>query len=665
MQKQYTDTNIPIHNLDDFQFGGSTVQWSYHQAPHDDLTSAGLLLEGLSNPIPPIFQDPDNPSPSELRKRAVYENYRALADTSKEGGFGTFYGPREPISGLEVQGVLSDSATSIVQIPEAFNPGEPKLLLIPASSSRGVYGGILLSEWGLSRGYATVLCDKGCGTGFHNLSNNLSVRLNGQLGEVTEGVHDFIFQAPDSDEQIDAFRARHPHRYATKHAHSTHNVESRWGLYVLESLDFAHEVLQRLWPEDYDGESTRVLATGLSNGGGAALRAAESDTAGRIDAVVVGEPNVTPVFDPRFKIQQGNSEPLAVHSQSLLEYASTQNLFQSVASLALQDEGMPFPLETSKRRLQGIKNKGLWRDLEPEKAAQKALEKIYREGILPEQNFLAISHAAYGVYEGMAVALANCHGRYQVTDHLFGFSYAAVDEEMKTPCALPHQQQARLYALSNGLVPTAGVQVVNDLSVGGSVQSVHSISPGTSLADANLDGAVKLYTAAHGKDPITGEEPEQWLKEVHQRVARGIKECRATAELKNRPAIIVNGRCDSIISPNQASRSYLGCNLVREGRNSRLSYIELEHAQHLDALNSLPGFKERYVPLLPYVFQALSLAEQALESQAQLPPSQVVRTTSRGPQGEPLTYKHIPPIKQEPEREDLILLKDDILYIPE
>ena len=135
MQTSYTDTNIPIHNLDDFHSGGFPVQWSYHQAPHDDLSSAGLLQQGLSNPIPPIFQDPDNPSPSELRRRAIYENYRALVDTTADGGFGTFYGPVELIPGLEVQGVLSDSAISIVQIPEHFNPRVPKLLAAVASPS--------------------------------------------------------------------------------------------------------------------------------------------------------------------------------------------------------------------------------------------------------------------------------------------------------------------------------------------------------------------------------------------------------------------------------------------------------------------------------------------------------------------------------------------------
>lgn len=664
MQKEYTNPKIPVHHLEKYEYNGFPVHWSYHQAPLDDLTSAGLLLEGLANPTPPVFQDPAKPTPDELRRRAIYENYRALADTSKDGGFGRYYGPLDPVSGLEVRGVLSDAATVIVQVPESFRPGKAKLLLVPASSSRGVYGGIVLGEWGLKRGYAIVLCDKGCGTGFHDLSENLAVRLDGTMAEVENGAEDFIFTVPDSAESVKAFRDRHPHRYATKHAHSTLNVEAKWGDYVRESLEFAHQALRCLWPDDYQQDSCRVLATGLSNGGGAALRAAEADRSGTIHGVVVGEPNITPIYNPAFTIRQGTSDPLVGHSKPLVEYASLQNLFQLVASLAIQEETLPFSREVSQRRLQALQVRGLWKGVAGETAARLALEKIYQAGILREQNFLSTAHAAYGVYEGMSVALANCLGRYRVTDHLFGFSYAAVDEEMKTPSVLGPQQQTRLYALSNGLVPTAGLQVINDLSVGGPVQSIHSVSPGTSLADANLDGAVKLYIAAHGRNPMTGEEPEEWLKEVHKRVSEGSRQCLAGGDLLGRPAIIVNGRCDSIISPNHASRSYLGCNLVVEGEKSNLSYIELEHAQHLDAFNALPGFRERYVPLLPYVFRALSRMEEVLEGEAGLPPSQVVRTRTRVG-GEALADDHIPLVPQKPEQSNRIFLRDGVLEIPD
>ncbi|MCA9779237.1 MAG: hypothetical protein KC800_21055 [Candidatus Eremiobacteraeota bacterium] len=664
MQKENTDTKVPVTHLEDFEYNGFPVHASYHQAPLDDLTSAGLLLEGLANPTPPVFRDPAQPTPSELRRRAIYENYRALADTSKDGGFGQYYGSVEPVSGLEVRGVLSDSATAIVQVPESFRPEQAKLLLVPASSSRGVYGGVLLGEWGLKRGYAVVLCDKGCGTGFHDLSENLAVRFDGTMAEAKDGADGFIFTVPDSAEAVKAFNDRHPHRYATKHAHSTLNVEAKWGDYVRESLEFAHQVLNRLWPDDYQRDSCRVIATGLSNGGGAALRAAEADGSGGIDGVVVGEPNVTPIYNPAFTIRQGTAEPLVEHSKPLLEYAALQNLFQLVASLAIKGETLPYSKEVSLRRLQGLQIRGLWKGLSSERAADLALRELYGAGILKEQNFLCTGHAAIGVYEGMSVALANCLGRYRVTDHLFGFSYAAIDEEMKTPSVLGPQQQTRLYALSNGLVPTAGIHVINDLSVGGPVQSIHSVSAGTSLADANLDGAVKLYVAAHGRNPITDEEPEEWLRQVHQRVSEGSRQCLATGNLQGRPAIIVNGRCDSIISPNHASRSYLGANLTVEKEKSRLSYIELEHAQHLDALNALPGFRERYVPLLPYVFQALTRMEEVLEGQEKLPPSQVVRTRTRVG-GEALEDKHIPPVEQSPSESDRIVLRDGVLQIPE
>lgn len=664
MQKEYTDPKIPVHHLEEFAYNGLPVYSSYHQAPLDDLTSAGLLLEGLANPTPPVFQDPAKPTPGELRRRAIYENYRALADTSKDGGFGRYYGPLDPISGLEVRGVLSDVATAIVQVPETFRPAEPKLLLVPASSSRGVYGGVLLGEWGLKRGYAVVLCDKGCGTGFHDLSENLAVRFDGTMAEVEDGAGDFIFTVPDEAGSVKAFSERHPHRYATKHAHSTLNVEGKWGGYVRESLEFAHQVLSRLWPQRYQRESCRVIATGLSNGGGAALRAAEADRSGTIHGVVVGEPNVTPAYNQAFTIRQGSSEPLVEHSKPLLEYASLQNLFQLVASLAIKEATLPFSKEVSQRRLQGLQVRGLWKGMSVEDAAALALEKIYRAGILKEQDFLSAGHAAFGVYEGMSVALANCQGRYRVTDHLFGFSYAAVDDEMKTPSVLGPQQQTRLYALSNGLVPTAGLQVINDLSVGGPVQSIHSVSPGTSLADANLDGAIKLYIAAHGKNPMTDQEPEEWLRQVYKRVSEGSRECLATGDLHGRPAIIVNGRCDSIISPNHASRSYLGCNLVVEAEKSNLSYLELEHAQHLDAFNALPGFRERYVPLLPYVFRALSRMEEVLEGEAEVPPSQVVRTRTRK-DGEALGDGHIPSALSKPDDSNRIFLREGVLEIPD
>ena len=51
-------------------------------------------------------------------------------------------------------------------------------------------------------------------------------------------------------------------------------------------------------------DNTVVIASSVSNGGGASLRAAEQDREHLIDGVAVSEPNVNPVFDGSFTINQ-------------------------------------------------------------------------------------------------------------------------------------------------------------------------------------------------------------------------------------------------------------------------------------------------------------------------------------------------------------------------
>lgn len=631
---------IPHHRLKDFLREGRPVRATAFTPPLDDLASAGLGREGLASPQPPAFDNVEQPTPEELRRRAIYENYRALADMTESGGYGKFYGPGagygltekppELIGGVEVQGIISDSATVVVQIPDNFVPEKPTLVLIPASSSRGVYGGILAAEWALQRGYVTVLTDKGGGTGFHYLKED---KVISHLGEVIDGSDlstPSIFRAPDPAERIASFNDRHPHRVAAKHAHSTLNVEAKWPEYVLESARFAREVLAALWPERFDLAGCRVIASGYSNGAASSLRAAEIDSEGLIHAVAVAEPNITPIFDDRFSIRQGHAPSLAQHSKPLMEYSSVLNLFQAVANLALEGQilGSAQP-EASLRRLKGLQNKGLWPGLSSAEAALAARAFLLEKGLMPEHEYLAGSHALTGVYEAMSVCLANCHGRFMVTDHLFGYSYSAVDEKTQEPRSLQPAELHRLYALSTGLVPTAGVAVVNDNSLGGPVQSVHSISPSTGLADLNLDGAISLYQAATGLDPVNLQPSTGLSDEQGQRIRAGLDECRASGRLGGRPAMIVNGRCDSIIAPNHASRSYLGRHLCETGALASLSYLEVQHAHHLDTLNAFPVMAARYVPLTPYLFRALSEVDRHLTEGTPLPPSQVVRSIPR------------------------------------
>src|SRR5215471_8481230 len=65
----------------------------------NDLLTAGLGKSGLGSAVPPGFVDPLHPTAEELRRLAIYTNYRALVDPTPGGGYGTLYGPNVTADG--------------------------------------------------------------------------------------------------------------------------------------------------------------------------------------------------------------------------------------------------------------------------------------------------------------------------------------------------------------------------------------------------------------------------------------------------------------------------------------------------------------------------------------------------------------------------------------
>lgn len=157
----------------------------------------------------------------------------------------------------------------------------------------------------------------------------------------------------------------------------------------------------------------------------------------------------------------------------------------------------------------------------------------------------------------------------------------------------------------------------------------------------------------------------RWSK----RIAQGIRKIRADGDVDGRPVVIVTGRNDAILPPNHTSRAYVGLNKSVEGADSGVRYYEVLNAHHLDVLNGVPGFKGAYVPLHHYYLQALDLMYAHLTEGADLPPSQVVRTTPRGTGVDgnvpDLTRDNLPDLKLYPAAADLIQFTADELRIPE
>jgi len=58
----------------------------------NDLLTAGLGATGLAGAAPTVA-NAASPTPEELRRLAIYNNYRALVDVTPGGGYGTLYGP--------------------------------------------------------------------------------------------------------------------------------------------------------------------------------------------------------------------------------------------------------------------------------------------------------------------------------------------------------------------------------------------------------------------------------------------------------------------------------------------------------------------------------------------------------------------------------------------
>ena len=197
----------------------------------------------------------------------------------------------------------------MVQIPDTFSPSNACIITAPSSGSRGVYGAIATAgEWGLKRGCAVAYTDKGTGTGAHNLQTNTVNLMRGERADAAAARDDSNFTADIKERERTAFNAATPNRFAFKHAHSQQNPEKDWGDNVLASIKFAFDMLNDKFKHQhvkFDKRNTLVIASSVSNGGGASVLAVEQDHEGLIDGVAVGEPNVNPKFKANFSIKQG------------------------------------------------------------------------------------------------------------------------------------------------------------------------------------------------------------------------------------------------------------------------------------------------------------------------------------------------------------------------
>ena len=666
----------------------------------DDLLSAGLNLAGLASAAAPGFADPLNPTPAELRRRAIHGNYRGIVDTVAAGGMGVFWGPGSPgspafpapvvpglIPGVEYKAYLSPAAwdkhvnnvPAAVQIPLHFNPDKPCIVAAVPSGSRSLYGGIAIAEWALFKGCAVALPGKGTDTGFHLLGADAASYAVDDIDGVFRAAEtlgdDAQFALRDS-RRLDEYRAANPHRIATKHAHSQINPERLWGQLALDGIEFAFWALNDHFEQKgkrrFDRRNTLVIAAGASNGGGMALRALEDDGKGLIDGLVVTEPNIGPE-DGRFVIRFGADAPFDPKGRSLYDSITLMGVFAPCAALSPTLAGTPFfglpPLggagpNAAQNRCAALRAKGLISGDDIASQAASALAVIRAHGYAAAQDWGIASHEWLSLWRSLQPTYANAYGRFAVQDNLCGVSFAAVGATLQ-PAPIAEAVAKRLFADSSGVPATGGVALIADRSATGPILENFAVSRESGLADLNLDSAL-CFRALQTGEGLSGAQ--DWAN--YARVQFGTREIQTSARLHGKPAIVIHGRRDALVFPNLHSRAYYGLNQEREGHKSRLSYIEVTTGQHFDAFISglfLGPTGAQFAPLHYYFVKAMDSMYAHLTTGAPLPPSQVVRPTPRGfaPYSAANEAALLPLPVLAPASGDRIVFEDRVLSIPE
>lgn len=627
-----------------------TVTVTHYDGVSDDLLTAGLGAAGLASATPPAVANATAPTAAELRRLAIYNNYRALVDTNAKGGYGTLYGPNVDAGGNVTSGsgmvpgveyvAYSDDGSGqqnvvlLVQIPDAFDPANPCIITATSSGSRGIYGAISTGEWGLKNKCAVAYTDKGTGAGPHDLATDTVPLQDGTRTTRAAAGTRAQFAAPITDSQLAAFNLATPNRLAFKHAHSQRNPEKDWGRFTLQAVQFAFWAINDKLgapgsptgsPPAVRPDNTIVIASSVSNGGGAAIAAAEQDTTNLIDGVAVGEPGLNLPASANVQVQRGGVT-LPVSGKPLFDYVSYANTFRLCAALSSSVASAPgqsffaanvgWPASVQANRCAALHANGLLSSAITAAQADEALQKMHTYGWEPESDLVHASMAYFEIDPSVATTFGNALARASVLDNLCNFSFAAVDASFH-PTAVNATALAQLAATGNGIPPTTGVQLINNTAQGGATQSKYSVdSSGTQAA--NLDGALCLRNLLTGGDATS------------QALQLGMSETLRTGNLHGKPALIVQGRNDALLPVNHGARPYLGLNAQADA-SSRLAYIEVMNAQHFDGfIDALPGYDTLFVPLVVYEQRALDAVYANLKNGTPLPPSQVVRTTPRG-----------------------------------
>lgn len=642
------------HN--NFSIAQDRIKKSYYDGKTDDLATAGLGLDGLRAGAP-VIKNLLNPSVNELRRSAIYNSYKKLLPLGKDIGYGRMHANHWTVnngmvSGYEITAplVFPDqrvAALVMLQVPDTFDKTKPCIVATASSGSRGIFGAVgVVGGWGLHKNCAVVYTDKGTGVGFHWLTEDKAHNL---VGEVTDANDNALFSIELNDKNV-LFKEKYPYRLASKHAHSGRNIDQYWGQFVLASITFAFEQLNKQFASttDYNAGNTLVLGAGISNGGASILRAAETDNKDLFDGIVVSEPAINLPFDFSYTIKTGEKN-IRWNTKTLAQRAVIDGLYIPCAALFHDNSGlasyvMPVWQSRLESRCRNLKRVGGLKAVTLKEQSAEAHSILRDNGLTPGSDGLLLAFTTGFIWDTVLVNYINSYGSYGIGDHLCGLSYAYTGIDGR-PSATPAELKQNLFSVSGGILPAAGVAIINDNSKDGARSQMTSLDEQGEF-DLGFNNLICLREA---------------LQE--SRVRSGIANTFVNGNLHNIPGIIVHGREDNLIHVNHSSRAYYTFNAKQE-KKSQLHYYEIENGQHFDALVSLPAFKTRYIPVHHYFEAGLDVMYDKLTKGTPLPPSQRVRTTLPISLIDHLNDQNMPPLSTDVGSSSILVNRHGELVLP-
>jgi hydroxybutyrate-dimer hydrolase len=502
------------------------------------------------------------------------------------------------------------------------------------------------------------------------MQDDLTDDINGVTGTGATLGKNAQFIPSISSTDLAAFNAATSNRFAYKHAHSQKNQEKDWGKNTLDAIEFAFYVLnEKFGPVDSASSkhtvvffpgSTIVIAASVSNGGGSSLAAAEQDTKGLISGVVAGEPQiqVSSAALTGVTVKRG-ANAVAATGKPLYDYFTTAALYQPCAALsASANQISTVNNARATARCNSLKAAGLLTAIGITALADEALGKLHAAGWEADSDPFHSSHYTTGsATNAVTVTYANAYGRFSVKDNVCGFSFGATNgagasQPWSTTSA---NGLFSLFGSGNGVPPAGGlVNLIENNSQGGAIREDLTTSATSGTQDYNADGVICLRNLFTGTDANATA------------VKAGIAAVQHTGNLHGKPAILVQGRSDTLVPINHASRAYYAANQQAEGSASKVHFYEVANAQHFDAfIPAFAGYQTRLVPLHRYVINSLDLMYAYLKNGTALPASQVVRTTPRTTAGSQIAPTNVPPIVAAPASADTITFSAGTLTVPD